>query len=126
MSPASFRKRTTARTLTGADPITNRGQEILAWLTPMTDLTVVAVGQRPLLMLACSVNLVAQREVCLQLEREEERRAGEFGDVQVAGFVVALAGLARWARYDFPLIFSMMDPSTTRSRNAVASGGSPR
>ena len=34
--------------------------------------------------------------------------------------------LRRWARYDLPLIFTMIAPSTIRSRNAIASGGSPR
>jgi hypothetical protein len=34
--------------------------------------------------------------------------------------------LARWARYDLPRIFSRMAPSTTRSRKAIAKGGSPR
>src|SRR4051812_1248660 len=33
---------------------------------------------------------------------------------------------ARCARYDLPLIFTMIAPSTIRSRNAIASGGSPR
>ena len=36
------------------------------------------------------------------------------------------AGCARWARYDLPLIFTMIAPSTIRSRNAIASGGSLR
>lgn len=34
--------------------------------------------------------------------------------------------LARWARYDLPSSFMTMAPSTTRSRNAIASGGSPK
>ncbi len=69
--------------------------------------------------------LVAQRR---DLATGEEAR-GEVRvqrGVQVVGDAVGLAGLARCARYDFPLIFRMMAPSTTRSRNAVASGGSPR
>src|SRR3954464_6281168 len=30
------------------------------------------------------------------------------------------------ARYDRPLVFRMIAPSTTRSKNAIANGGSPR
>ena len=37
-----------------------------------------------------------------------------------------MARSARCARYDLPLIFTMIAPSTIRSRNAIASGGSPR
>src|SRR5215831_5110087 len=33
---------------------------------------------------------------------------------------------ARWARYDFPWVFRISAPSTIRSQNAIASGGSPR
>src|SRR5262249_14872376 len=33
---------------------------------------------------------------------------------------------ARCARYDLPLIFTMIAPSTSRSRIAIASGASPR
>lgn len=33
---------------------------------------------------------------------------------------------ARWARYDLPQIFKGIAPSTTRSRKAIARGGSPR
>jgi hypothetical protein len=41
------------------------------------------------------------------------------------GRLAAEARSARCARYDLPLIFMMFAPSTIRSRNAMASGGSP-
>src|SRR5439155_26954097 len=40
--------------------------------------------------------------------------------------LLAEACSARWARYDLPWIFRMIAPSTIRSKNAIASGGSPR
>lgn len=43
-----------------------------------------------------------------------------------SGFGGSDAFLARWTRYDLPRIFRRMAPSTTRSRKAIASGGSPK
>lgn len=42
------------------------------------------------------------------------------------GDVVALAGIARAARYDLPTIFNSTALSTTRSSSAIANGASPR
>ena len=57
--------------------------------------------------------------------------AGHEGLKRRGGYVASGLGgsggfFARWARYDLPRIFSRMAPSTTRSRKAIASGGSPR
>ena len=43
-----------------------------------------------------------------------------------SGFGGSGAFLARWTRYDLPRILRRMAPSTTRSKKAIASGGSPR
>ena len=51
------------------------------------------------------------------------RHAGVYG---AEGFGLASMRRARWARYDLPSSFNTMAPSTTRSRKAMASGGSPR
>src|ERR1051326_5484188 len=47
-------------------------------------------------------------------------------DLHFLGGLRSDARSARCARYDLPLIFRMAAPSTIRSRNAMASGGSPR
>jgi len=52
-------------------------------------------------------------------------------EASAEGYVLSGLGglgtfLARWARYDLPRIFRRMAPSTTRSRKAMARGGSPK
>ncbi len=47
-------------------------------------------------------------------------------EIHFLGVLRSDARSARCARYDLPLIFRMAAPSTIRSMNAVASGGSPR
>src|ERR1700722_7559276 len=82
-------------------------------------------GSRPKSRPGGEVGAVAQRG---GFATQEEMLGGrsEPSDqfLALAGGFVALA--ARCARYDLPLIFTMIAPSTTRSRKAIASGGSPR
>ena len=81
---------------------------------------------------ACAGDEILPRGDSLRTVETASAGAGGYCVPQAPAVVYLLerfaedACCARWARYDLPLILRMIAPSTIRSKNAIANGGSPR
>ena len=76
---------------------------------------------------ADQVQDLAHRNLLSKLVIVDARHESSGRGLYAASDLEAAGGfLTRWARYDLPRIFSRMAPSTTRSKKAIANGGSPR